>query len=202
VVPAKDLDAALGYIDDLDLPESRLDAEDRALHLDFRVTRSHQKALPRGETRNREAYAAVLERDNLVSAVRMPRESCPGVRGEPLVTRTAGAMPGGCQRSEACASRGGASLGVLQRPQEGSRLCHRVLGHAQIWRHVFRAGVEHVVDRGVLGLCVRVERGASRKVYSVVPKTGIEPQALLEAVRDIKGNNKVALVVGQQEVDV
>jgi hypothetical protein len=48
-----------------------------------------------------------------------------------------------------------------------------------------------------------VTGGALQEViYSVVPKTGIEPQALLEAVRDINGNNKVALVVGQQEVDV
>jgi uncharacterized membrane protein YhiD involved in acid resistance len=39
-------------------------------------------------------------------------------------------------------------------------------------------------------------------IYSVVTKSGIEPQALLEAVREINGNNKVALVVGQQDVDV
>jgi uncharacterized membrane protein YhiD involved in acid resistance len=39
-------------------------------------------------------------------------------------------------------------------------------------------------------------------IYSVVPKAGIEPQRLLEAVREVNGNNKVALVVGQQEVDV
>jgi hypothetical protein len=48
-----------------------------------------------------------------------------------------------------------------------------------------------------------VTGGALQEViYSVVPKSGIEPQALLEAVREINGNNKVALIVGQQEVDV
>jgi uncharacterized membrane protein YhiD involved in acid resistance len=39
-------------------------------------------------------------------------------------------------------------------------------------------------------------------IYSVVPKSGVEPQRLLEAVREVNGNNKVSLVVGQQEVDV
>jgi uncharacterized membrane protein YhiD involved in acid resistance len=48
-----------------------------------------------------------------------------------------------------------------------------------------------------------VTGGALQEViYSVVPKSGIEAQALLEAVREVNGNHKVTLVVGQQEVDV
>jgi uncharacterized membrane protein YhiD involved in acid resistance len=39
-------------------------------------------------------------------------------------------------------------------------------------------------------------------VYSIVLRPKIEPQALLEALRSINGNNKVALVLGQQEVDL
>jgi len=39
-------------------------------------------------------------------------------------------------------------------------------------------------------------------VYTVLPKRGKPAQAFLEAVRAVTGNNKVALVVGQQEVDL
>ena len=39
-------------------------------------------------------------------------------------------------------------------------------------------------------------------VYSVVLKPNVEPQKLLEAIREINDNHKVALVVGQQEVDL
>ena len=39
-------------------------------------------------------------------------------------------------------------------------------------------------------------------VYTVVLKPRTEPQSLLEAVRGVNGNHKVALVMGQQEVDL
>ena len=39
-------------------------------------------------------------------------------------------------------------------------------------------------------------------VYSVVLKPNREPTAFLEAVRHVNGNNKVSLVLGQQEIDV
>ena len=39
-------------------------------------------------------------------------------------------------------------------------------------------------------------------VYSVVLKRGVEPQLFLEAIRAVTDNNKVSLVLGQQEVDL
>ncbi len=39
-------------------------------------------------------------------------------------------------------------------------------------------------------------------VYPVVLKRRMEPQAFLEAIRAVTNNNKVSLVVGQQEVDL
>ncbi|OGQ88509.1 MAG: DUF4956 domain-containing protein [Deltaproteobacteria bacterium RIFOXYA12_FULL_58_15] len=39
-------------------------------------------------------------------------------------------------------------------------------------------------------------------VYSVVLKSDVEPQKFLEAVRAVNDNHKVALVMGQQEVDL
>jgi uncharacterized membrane protein YhiD involved in acid resistance len=39
-------------------------------------------------------------------------------------------------------------------------------------------------------------------IYSVVLKDGVEPQELLEAIRAVNDNHKVALVIGQQEVDL
>jgi uncharacterized membrane protein YhiD involved in acid resistance len=39
-------------------------------------------------------------------------------------------------------------------------------------------------------------------VYSVVLKEDVGPQKLIEALREVNGNNKVTLIVGQQEVDV
>jgi hypothetical protein len=39
-------------------------------------------------------------------------------------------------------------------------------------------------------------------IYSVVLKSGAEPQKFLEAVRAVNDNHKVALVMGQQEVDL
>ena len=39
-------------------------------------------------------------------------------------------------------------------------------------------------------------------IYSVVLRPGAEPSRFLEAVRDVNGNNKVSLVLGQQEIDL
>ena len=39
-------------------------------------------------------------------------------------------------------------------------------------------------------------------IYSVVLKTDADPQKFLEAVREVNDNHKVALVMGQQEVDL
>ena len=39
-------------------------------------------------------------------------------------------------------------------------------------------------------------------VYTVVIKPKVQPQALLEQIRGVTDNNKVALIVGQQEVDL
>lgn len=47
-----------------------------------------------------------------------------------------------------------------------------------------------------------VRAGALNEVvYSIVLKRGTEPHALLEAIRMRNGNNKVSLILGQQEVD-
>jgi len=47
-----------------------------------------------------------------------------------------------------------------------------------------------------------VRSGALNEVvYSVVLKRGTAPHALLEAIRARNGNNKVSLILGQQEVD-
>jgi len=43
---------------------------------------------------------------------------------------------------------------------------------------------------------------AQELVYSVVLKRGTESGPLLEAIRQVNGNNKVSLAVGQQEVDL
>lgn len=39
-------------------------------------------------------------------------------------------------------------------------------------------------------------------VYTVVPKRGVDPGRLIDAVRRVNDNNKVAIVVGQHEVDL
>jgi uncharacterized membrane protein YhiD involved in acid resistance len=39
-------------------------------------------------------------------------------------------------------------------------------------------------------------------IYSVVLRRGCEPNELLEAIRSVNGNNKVSLILGQQEIDV
>ena len=39
-------------------------------------------------------------------------------------------------------------------------------------------------------------------IYSVVLRPGAEPSRFLEAVREVNGNNKVSLVLGQQEIDL
>lgn len=39
-------------------------------------------------------------------------------------------------------------------------------------------------------------------VFVVLLRSGVTPQGLLEAVREVNGNNKAALVMGQQEVDL
>ena len=39
-------------------------------------------------------------------------------------------------------------------------------------------------------------------IYSVVLRPGAEPGRFLEAVREVNGNNKVSLVLGQQEIDL
>jgi uncharacterized membrane protein YhiD involved in acid resistance len=39
-------------------------------------------------------------------------------------------------------------------------------------------------------------------IYSVVLRPSVEPSRFLEAVREVNGNNKVSLVLGQQEIDL
>jgi hypothetical protein len=46
------------------------------------------------------------------------------------------------------------------------------------------------------------EREFQEAVYSVVLKPGAKPDRFIEAVREVNGNNKVSLVLGQQEIDL
>ena len=39
-------------------------------------------------------------------------------------------------------------------------------------------------------------------IYSIVLRVNVEPNTFLEAVRSVNGNNKVSLVLGQQEIDL
>lgn len=69
----------------------------------------------------------------------------------------------------------------------------------EAFEEVFR---EHLDEYNVISL-ETVRAGVLQEVvYSVVLKRGKNPKALLEAIRAKNDNNKVTLVVGQQEVDV
>jgi uncharacterized membrane protein YhiD involved in acid resistance len=71
------------------------------------------------------------------------------------------------------------------------------------YERAFEPVFDRYLDERRLISVETVTGGAQQEViYSVVPKAGVEAQALVEAVRAVNGNHKVALVVGQQEVDV
>lgn len=60
-----------------------------------------------------------------------------------------------------------------------------------------------LVDDSRLVSVETVAGGTIREsVYSVVLKRDVSAHVLLEAVRQVNGNNKVSLIVGQQEVDL
>jgi uncharacterized membrane protein YhiD involved in acid resistance len=64
---------------------------------------------------------------------------------------------------------------------------------------VFRAQVE---DARLIAVETVAGGVLQEVVYSVVLKPGIEPRTFLDAIRAVTDNNKVSLVVGQQEVDL
>lgn len=64
---------------------------------------------------------------------------------------------------------------------------------------VFR---EHVSDHRLVSIETVAGGTLQEVVYSVALKEPETPQRLLEAVRGVNANNKVVLVVGQQEVDL
>lgn len=59
-----------------------------------------------------------------------------------------------------------------------------------------------VTDNRLVSLETVAGGALQEAVYSVALNTASSPQQLLEAVREVNGNNKVVLVVGQQEVDL
>lgn len=61
---------------------------------------------------------------------------------------------------------------------------------------------EYLTDRRLISVETVSAGVLQEAVYSVVLNPTCEPQKLLEAIRAVNDNHKVALVVGQQEVDI
>ena len=61
---------------------------------------------------------------------------------------------------------------------------------------------EWLVDNRLVAIETVAGGALQEIVYTVVLKPKADPQAFLEAVRTVTDNNKVALVMGQQEVDL
>ena len=71
------------------------------------------------------------------------------------------------------------------------------------YERVFEPVFERLLGEWRMISLETVAGGALQEVvYSVVLKEGVDPQKLIEQIRAVNGNHKVALVVGQQEVDV
>jgi hypothetical protein len=64
---------------------------------------------------------------------------------------------------------------------------------------VFR---KHLEDFNLISMETVGEMQFQEAIYSVVLRPGCEPNSLIEAVRSVNGNNKVSLILGQQEIDV
>jgi uncharacterized membrane protein YhiD involved in acid resistance len=64
---------------------------------------------------------------------------------------------------------------------------------------VFRKYLE---DFNLISMETVGEMQFQEAIYSVVLRPGCEPNSLIEAVRSVNGNNKVSLILGQQEIDV
>jgi uncharacterized membrane protein YhiD involved in acid resistance len=62
--------------------------------------------------------------------------------------------------------------------------------------------VKHLRESRLVAVETVAGGALQEAVYSVVLNPGVAPQTLIEAVRNANENNKVALVVGQQEVDL
>lgn len=71
--------------------------------------------------------------------------------------------------------------------------------HDEALEPVFRA---HLADNRLVSMETVAGGTLNELVYSVVLRKPDEANVLLEAVRAVNGNNKVALVIGQQEVDL
>lgn len=61
---------------------------------------------------------------------------------------------------------------------------------------------KHLDEFNLISLETVGEQGYQEGVYSVVLKPRVEANAFLQSVREANGNNKVSLVLGQQEIDL
>ncbi len=71
--------------------------------------------------------------------------------------------------------------------------------YEETFADVFR---KHLDEFNLISMETVGEMQFQEAIYSVVLKPSCEPNALLEAVRSVNGNNKVSLILGQQEIDV
>lgn len=61
---------------------------------------------------------------------------------------------------------------------------------------------EHLDDARLVAMETVAGGSLQELVYMILLKRGVSPEAVLEAVRQINGNNKASLLMGQQEVDL
>ncbi len=71
--------------------------------------------------------------------------------------------------------------------------------YEQTFAGVFRKSLD---EFSLISLETVGENEYQEAVYSVVLKPGAEPDRFIEDVRAVNGNNKVSLVLGQQEIDL
>ena len=71
--------------------------------------------------------------------------------------------------------------------------------YEETFAEVFR---KYLDEFSLISLETVSEAQFQEAIYSVVLKPGADPPEFLEAVRAVNGNNKVSLVLGQQEIDL
>jgi uncharacterized membrane protein YhiD involved in acid resistance len=71
--------------------------------------------------------------------------------------------------------------------------------YEQVFADVFRRFLD---EFNLISVETVAEAGFQEAVYSVVLRPKADPSRFLEAIREVNGNNKVSLVLGQQEVDL
>ena len=73
------------------------------------------------------------------------------------------------------------------------------IDYEQTFAEVFR---KYLDEFSLISMETVGEAQYQEAIYSVVLRPGAEPSRFLEAVREVNGNNKVSLVLGQQEIDL